>query len=80
MSTPTSYLELIRCFSDNLAICRAKVMKAKNRYANGLEKLAFAAEQVSAMQEELTAKLPVLAEAKKETDALMIDIQEKLPG
>ena len=78
--TPTSYLELIRCFSDNLAKCRAKVMKAKGRYANGLTKLAFAADQVSEMQAELTAKLPVLAEAKKETDALMVDIQEKLPG
>ena len=40
-------------------------MKAKGRYANGLTKLAFAADQVSEMQAELTAKLPVLAEAKE---------------
>eukprot|EP00945_MAST-04E_sp_MAST-4E-sp1_P005163 g5163.t1 len=78
--TPTSYLELIRCFSDNLASRRGMVMTQKDRYANGLTKLAFAQEQVSSMQEELTAKLPVLDVAKKETAALMETIQKELPG
>ncbi len=77
--TPTSYLELIKCFKDNLAKCRKKVGSRRDRYQTGLEKLAFAAEQVSEMQATLTAKLPVLAEAKKDTDALMKTIQEKLP-
>merc|ERR1711990_1276750 len=56
------------------------VMTQKDRYANGLTKLAFAQEQVSSMQEELTAKLPVLDVAKKETAALMETIQKELPG
>ena len=77
--TPTSYLELIRCFKDNLAKCRKKVGDRRDRYVIGLEKLAFAASQVSEMQAELTEKLPTLAIAKKDTDALMKTIQEKLP-
>ena len=78
--TPTSYLELIRCFSDNLATRRGMVTAQKDRYVNGLTKLAFAQSQVSEMQEELTAKLPTLAVAKEETAALMETIQKELPG
>ena len=78
--TPTSYLELIRCFKDNLAKCRDKIGAARSRYAVGLEKLASAASQVADMKAELQAKLPVLAVAKKDTDELMAVIQEKLPG
>jgi dynein heavy chain len=77
--TPTSYLELIKCFKDNLSKCRKKVGDRRDRYSIGLEKLASAASQVTEMQAELTAKLPVLAIAKKDTDALMKTIQEKLP-
>eukprot|EP00946_MAST-07B_sp_MAST-7B-sp1_P003364 g3364.t1 len=77
--TPTSYLELIKCFKDNLSKCRKNVGDKRDRYKTGLEKLAFAAEQVATMQGELEAKLPVLAVAKKDTDALMKTIQEKLP-
>ena len=77
--TPTSYLELIKCFKDNLSKCRKKVGDKRERYSTGLEKLASAASQVSGMQEELTAKLPILAIAKTDTDALMKTIQEKLP-
>jgi dynein heavy chain len=42
--------------------------------------LYFSAEQVSAMQKELTAMLPSLAQAQVDTDALMVEIEEKLPG
>ena len=62
--TPTSYLELIRSFKGSLALCRAKVGKAKSRYEVGLEKLGFASEQVATMQKELTDLLPVLEESR----------------
>ena len=51
--TPTSYLELIKAFQGSLGITRESVKLARDRYANGLEKLAFAAEQVEHMQKEL---------------------------
>ena len=41
--TPTSYLELISTYKTLLGKKRAEVMKLKNRYENGLEKLASAA-------------------------------------
>ena len=44
--TPTSYLELIAAFRQLLTEKRDTVMKAKKRYTNGLDKLAFAEAQV----------------------------------
>ncbi|XP_063267458.1 dynein axonemal heavy chain 7-like [Prinia subflava] len=45
--TPTSYLELIASFRRLLTEKRDSVMKAKKKYVNGLDKLAFAESQVS---------------------------------
>ena len=45
--TPTSYLELISSFKKLLGASRGTVVKMKNRYVVGLEKLDFAASQVS---------------------------------
>jgi dynein heavy chain len=78
--TPTSYLELIKTFTGQLFNNLEKVGKARMRYVVGLEKLDFAAQSVSVMQEELTALLPTLDQAKKDTDVLMKQIEEKLPG
>uniref|UniRef100_A0A670IKF9 Dynein axonemal heavy chain 12 n=1 Tax=Podarcis muralis TaxID=64176 RepID=A0A670IKF9_PODMU len=44
--TPTSYLELIASFQQLLTQNRDNVMKAKKRYTNGLDKLAFAESQI----------------------------------
>ena len=78
--TPTSYLELIKTFTKQLNKCASAVSNSKNRYDIGLEKLNFAAEQVSQMQLELTAMLPSLADAQVATAKLMVEIEEKLPG
>lgn len=45
--TPTSYLELILTFKNLLSKKRNEIMMLKQRYVTGLEKLAFAASQVS---------------------------------
>lgn len=45
--TPTSYLELISSFKTLLGKTQGDVLKKKKRYEVGLEKLAFAASQVS---------------------------------
>ena len=78
--TPTSYLELILAFKDALGKRRAAVKKEKDRYQNGLEQLAVAEESVGGMQKELTDLQPVLKQSQKDTDALMAEIESKLPG
>ncbi|GBG29412.1 Dynein heavy chain 7, axonemal [Hondaea fermentalgiana] len=78
--TPTSYLELILAYKGSLSACREKVLAAKRRYEIGLEKLDFAASSVADMQKQLTDLQPVLAQSQADTDALMKQIEEKLPG
>lgn len=78
--TPTSYLELILAYKGSLNSCRDKVLAAKRRYEIGLEKLDFAASSVADMQKQLTDLQPVLAQSQADTDALMKQIEEKLPG
>uniref|UniRef100_A0A8D0RBX0 Dynein axonemal heavy chain 12 n=1 Tax=Sus scrofa TaxID=9823 RepID=A0A8D0RBX0_PIG len=48
--TATSYLELIASFRQLLTKKRQAVMEAKQRYVNGLDKLAFAESQVNLMR------------------------------
>ncbi|CAM9250530.1 unnamed protein product [Sphacelaria rigidula] len=67
-------------FKTSLAVKRDEILAAKGRYEVGLEKLAFATESVNAMQEELEALKPVLAQSQQDTLILMEEIQDKLPG
>ena len=78
--TPTSYLELILTFKDRLASQREKVSRSTKRYQNGLKQIADATLAVNTMQDELTAKQPVLKQAQVDTAALMEQVQAKLPG
>lgn len=78
--TPTSYLELIIAFKQNLDTKRVEVAGARSRYEVGLEKLAFAAEQVNQMQKELEDLQPELLKSATATEALMGEIEQKMPG
>ncbi|KAG7472883.1 hypothetical protein MATL_G00114010 [Megalops atlanticus] len=69
--TPTSYLELIAAFRQLLTQKRDAVMKAKKRYTNGLDKLAFAESQVGEMKTELVDLQPKLELAKVENTNMM---------
>ncbi|XP_028906396.1 dynein heavy chain 12, axonemal isoform X2 [Ornithorhynchus anatinus] len=69
--TPTSYLELIAAFEQLLTQKRHTVMKAKKRYMNGLDQLAFAESQVGEMKLELVELQPKLEEAKVENATMM---------
>ncbi|XP_047461369.1 dynein axonemal heavy chain 3 [Mugil cephalus] len=73
--TPTSYLELILTFKTLLKAKRNEVNTARNRYIIGLQKLEFAASQVSVMQQELTALQPELIQTSAETDKMMVKIE-----
>ena len=48
-----------------------EIITAKNRYLNGLDKLAFAASQVRGLQLELEALQPQLKKASDENEAMM---------
>jgi dynein heavy chain len=78
--TPTSYLELIVAFKQNLDMKRIEVSQAKMRYETGLEKLAFAADQVNKMQKELEDLQPELVRSAHATEELMGQIEQKMPG
>ncbi|NXG35216.1 DYH7 protein, partial [Dromaius novaehollandiae] len=69
--TPTSYLELIAAFQQLLTQKRDTVMKAKQGYVNGLDKLAFAESQVGEMKQELVQLQPKLEEAKLDNANMM---------
>ncbi|XP_038668758.1 dynein heavy chain 12, axonemal [Scyliorhinus canicula] len=69
--TPTSYLELIAAFRQLLTQKRDTVIKAKKRYTNGLDKLAFAESQVGEMKLELVELQPKLEVAKIENAHMM---------
>lgn len=78
--TPTSYLELIIAFKQNLDQKRTDVSSARMRYEVGLEKLAFAAEQVNSMQKELEDLQPELLKSATASEELMAQIEQKMPG
>jgi dynein heavy chain len=78
--TPTSYLELIVAFKQNLDLKRTEVSQAKRRYEIGLDKLAFAADQVNKMQKELEDLQPELVKSASATEELMAQIEQKMPG
>ncbi|KAH8876868.1 Dynein heavy chain 7, axonemal [Schistosoma japonicum] len=69
--TPTSYLELIDSFQRLLTQKQNEISKAKMRYINGLDKLAFAAEQVADMQIKLEELQPQLVLASEENEKLL---------
>lgn len=69
--TPTSYLELLSTLSTLLKKKNAELEASRKRYVVGLEKLNFTANQVGAMQDELTALQPNLKRTVKETEELM---------
>ncbi|XP_073489206.1 dynein axonemal heavy chain 7 isoform X1 [Aquarana catesbeiana] len=75
--TPTSYLELISTFKTLLEKKRLEVMKMKQRYEVGLQKLESASSQVTTMQSELEALQPQLKEASKKVNETMVVIERE---
>jgi len=72
--TPTSYLELLSVFKFLLAEIREKVGGTRDKLQDGLNKLSDASAQVAQLQEDLTAKQPILVETQKEVADLMVKI------
>jgi len=74
--TPTSYLELIKTFQNLHKKKVDQITTLRNRYETGLDKLDFAAGQVSVMQDQLTALKPKLVETSLATNALLVKIEQ----
>jgi len=74
-TTPTSYLELINLYSSMLETKRRELLLQKDRYANGLKKLAETDELIGTMSVELAELEPVLKVSAEETAALMVRVQ-----
>ncbi|KAM3869140.1 dynein axonemal heavy chain 12-like [Diretmus argenteus] len=75
--TPTSYLELLAAFRLLLTEKRDTVMKAKKRYTNGLDKLAYAESQVGEMKKKLVDLQPQLEQSQIDNDKMRKVIEEE---
>lgn len=74
--TPTSFLQLIKCLYKLYGQKIEQITIQQNRYEAGLERLDFAAGQVSIMQDELQTLQPKLLTQSQLSDKLMIRIEQ----
>ena len=74
--TPTSYLELVKCFKGLLQSKRDDNLRVRSQYVTGLEKLEFASQQVAIMQGELEELQPQLVEASELNAKMMVQIDK----
>ncbi|ESO02212.1 hypothetical protein HELRODRAFT_65497 [Helobdella robusta] len=75
--TPTSYLQLLQLVKKLTSMKENELMGFRKRYLVGLEKLAFAASQVSVMQEELEKLKPELQKSAEENNQMVIMIERE---
>lgn len=73
--TPTSYLEMLRSFKILYKKTFVDITMQRDRYMTGLEKLEFAAGQVSVMQKKLQDLQPQLKVTSDETEKIMVKIE-----
>lgn len=73
--TPTSYLEMLRSFKILYKKTFLDITMQRDRYTTGLEKLEFAAGQVSVMQKKLQDLQPQLKVTSDETEKIMVKIE-----
>lgn len=75
--TSASYLDLIISYQILTNKKQTEVMLAKNRYLSGLDKLEFAAEQVTVMQKSLEELQPQLKEMTEKATAMLLEIERE---
>ena len=74
--TSAAYLELMATFSSLWQKKESELLQQKERYVAGLNKLQYAATQVTVMQEELRRLQPQLIDTSTETESLMVKIEQ----
>lgn len=75
--TSASYLDLIKSYQSLMKRKQEELTLAKFRYLNGLDKLAFAAEQVAVMQLKLEELQPQLEAANTRAKAMLKQIEKE---
>lgn len=75
--TSAAFLDLIRAFGVLMEEKQEEVSSARDRYIGGLQKLDFAAEQVTKMQMTLTSLQPELKKSAKLTAETMQKIEQE---
>ncbi|XP_015126095.2 dynein heavy chain 12, axonemal [Diachasma alloeum] len=75
--TSAAFLDLIRSYADLMQEKQEELTLARDRYLGGLEKLAFAAEQISKMKITLVALRPELERSAKLTADTMNKIEKE---
>ena len=73
-TTPTSYLELLNLYSSMLGEQRGLVSRKISHYGGGVNKLIDTNQVVDTMKAELTRMQPILAQAAKDTAALLEEV------
>ena len=74
--TSAAYLELLATFRSLWRKKESELLQQKERYVAGLNKLQYAASQVTVMQEELRRLQPQLIDTSTETESLMVKIEQ----
>ncbi|KAK5669543.1 hypothetical protein QVD99_003934 [Batrachochytrium dendrobatidis] len=75
--TPTSYLELLNAYKTLLNQKFQEISMVRKRYAGGLDKLQFAAEQIARMQVDLKELQPQLLKTSEETIEMLAKIEKE---
>ncbi|XP_021930622.1 dynein heavy chain 12, axonemal isoform X3 [Zootermopsis nevadensis] len=75
--TSAAYIDLIRSYTELTNAKQDEIMDAKLRYVGGVDRLLFAAEQVTAMQRQLSDLKPQLVLAANKTQDMMIEIEKE---
>eukprot|EP00760_Papus_ankaliazontas_P005952 PhM_4_TR1281/c1_g1_i2/m.7199/K10408/DNAH; dynein heavy chain, axonemal len=74
-TTPTSYLELINCYTRMLEEQGLLLTQNAGRLQGGLDKLVSTQKMVDDMKEQLTKMQPVLEQSAKDTEASMKEVE-----
>lgn len=73
--TPTSYLELIKCYTDMQRDKKQEINDSVNKLQVGLDKLLTTAEEVKVMQKELTEIRPIIDAARIDVAKMVVIIE-----
>jgi len=75
-TTPTSYLELIKLYTEVLRQQKGEVSANESRYRIGLKKIGECEVMVAELQATLTEMQPGIAKAKEETATLLVKVNK----
>lgn len=73
--TPTSYLELLKCYLDMLKQKNLEINDAMFKLQVGLDKLLSTVEEVKEIEKELVEIRPVIEAARIDVEKMVIDIE-----